>query len=238
MPTAPYVAQNALDEIRRSIVQLDEMCQQFSPFVRGMGPEGQYWSDRGLLKPTLRQVEEFVSISENSRQACHRVIFGLDYGNSLAFESLAKLVAYKKHLHLHPSKEAEIRKIVRELATHARQFEVSNPVEAIQSKIPVQVTDNDLISRYIIKQEILRIIKEVIARSSRFDGEDVAGMCRAAAARIKLDSIIHFELLTQKPAPPPPQPKRWFSFSSRAKRVETTQVLDQPIQYLSVRHLS
>jgi hypothetical protein len=211
-----------------------------------MGPQGQYWSDRGPLKPTLRQVEEFLLICENSRQVCQRVIFRLEYGNSFALESLAKIAAeslakiaaYKKHLHLHPSKEAEIRKIVRELATYARQFEVSNPVEEIQSKIPVQVTDNDPISRYIVKQEILRIIKEVIARSSRFDGKDLADMCRAAAARIKLDSIIHFKLLTQKPAPPPPQPKKWFSFSSRAKRAETTQVLDQPIQYLSVRHLS
>jgi hypothetical protein len=232
-------AREALDNIGRHIARLDEMARNFGPFVRGMGPYGDYWSTRPGKVPAPETATAYIDLCDRTRELCHEVVFVLEYRSAAACTALQTLKGLRQHLHFHPRRESDFRSPIRSLALQARLHEVSNPVAAIRSKMILENPTNDALSLAVSDREVFRIIREVVAETLLFPNNDFASACRDAGKSLEYNSILDFEFRDMHREPPLPSIKptrKWYQWG-RIRPPDTSTSDESCTRVLVVRFL-
>ena len=172
------------------------MTREFPPFTRGMGPAAQYWETRPRNKPPVGVVRDFIQLLQEAKIGYLRLLADDDLRTEQAIDELQGLSSLHEHIRLHPAREQEFRRVIRDLLFHADRFGLSASERGsfIKDKIHLDPGPGHGGLEYLVHEsEIERISRELMADESSITGKDFNDACSRLFSEIKLDQIISLE---------------------------------------------
>lgn len=184
--------EKAIDEAANHVSLLDRFTQKFSPFVKGMGPRGDFWKGRPVIRSSVQEVKDFLASCDAVTTICHNIIFKLDPGNNRALELLKMVPAYRSHLALHPATVGQLRSQLRQLDYYADQSNVQDRLAFILSKssIDAHTGGHDYA---ILDAERVRLSRNITAEQTVFSGPTLAAACFRAGAALDLSRLVRIK---------------------------------------------
>jgi hypothetical protein len=168
--------QNSYDYCMQLLQNARVMTKEFPPYVRGMGPNAEYWESAQGSKPSSDAIKKFIDLLDEARiEFLSALPKDIEKLNEL-LAGLKEIQELQGHISFHPGKERELRSAVRKINFQADQFGVpmKDRVSSIQSKIRLDINPSTTDVEYLIfKAEIKRIAQELLAVKKNFGGENI-----------------------------------------------------------------